>query len=52
MELQTHLARHSMDFWLTTEDLPLPGNRVLLGRDGRLGATGQAAAQPLVTAHA
>jgi choline dehydrogenase-like flavoprotein len=30
------LARHSMDFWLTTEDLPLPGNRVLLGRDGRI----------------
>jgi choline dehydrogenase-like flavoprotein len=30
------LARHSMDFWLTTEDLPLPGNRVLLGPDGRI----------------
>ena len=30
------LARHSMDFWLTTEDLPLPGNRVLLGRDGQI----------------
>jgi choline dehydrogenase-like flavoprotein len=30
------LARHSMDFWLTTEDLPLPENRVLLGRDGRV----------------
>ena len=30
------LARHAMDFWLTTEDLPLPGNRVLLGRDGRI----------------
>jgi hypothetical protein len=30
------LARHSMDFWLTTEDLPLPGNQVLLGRDGRI----------------
>ena len=22
------LARHSLDFWLTTEDLPLPDNRV------------------------
>ena len=30
------LARHSTDFWLTTEDLPLPGNQVLLGRDGRI----------------
>ncbi len=30
------LARHSMDFWLTTEDLPLPQNRVLVDRDGRI----------------
>lgn len=30
------LARHSLDFWLTTEDLPLPQNRVRLGSDGRL----------------
>jgi len=30
------LARHAMDFWLTTEDLPLPGNQVMLGRDGRI----------------
>ncbi len=30
------LARHAMDFWLTTEDLPLPGNRVTLGGDGRI----------------
>jgi choline dehydrogenase-like flavoprotein len=28
------LALHAMDFWLTTEDLPLPTNRVLLGDDG------------------
>jgi choline dehydrogenase-like flavoprotein len=28
------LARHSIDFWLTTEDLPLDGNRVAVGRDG------------------
>src|SRR5206468_705231 len=27
------LARHSIDFWLTTEDLPLPDNRVTLGPD-------------------
>ena len=30
------LARHAMDFWLTTEDLPLPGNRVSLDQDGRI----------------
>jgi len=30
------LARHAMDFWLTTEDLPLPDNRVSLDRDGRI----------------
>jgi choline dehydrogenase-like flavoprotein len=30
------LARHAMDFWLTTEDLPLPGNRVTLDRDSRI----------------
>ena len=28
------LAAHSLDFWLTTEDLPLPENRVTLGPDG------------------
>jgi choline dehydrogenase-like flavoprotein len=28
------LARHAIDFWLTTEDLPLPDNRVTLGADG------------------
>jgi GMC oxidoreductase len=30
------LARHAMDFWLTTEDLPRPGNRVTLDSDGRI----------------
>jgi choline dehydrogenase-like flavoprotein len=29
------VARHSLDFWLTTEDLPLPENRVRVGPDGR-----------------
>src|SRR3954447_24808066 len=29
------VARHAVDFWLTTEDLPDPRNRVTLGRDGR-----------------
>lgn len=29
-----YLATHSLEFWLTTEDLPLEQNRVRLGRDG------------------
>ncbi len=28
------MAKHSLDFWLTSEDLPAPENRVTLGRDG------------------
>jgi choline dehydrogenase-like flavoprotein len=28
------VARHSLDFWLTSEDLPDPDNRVTLDRDG------------------
>src|SRR5262245_15352078 len=28
------MARHSLDFWLTSEDLPDPQNRVELDRDG------------------
>ncbi len=28
------LSAHAVDFWLTTEDLPLSENRVTLGRDG------------------
>lgn len=28
------MARHSLDFWLMGEDLPLPQNRVTLNRDG------------------
>jgi choline dehydrogenase-like flavoprotein len=31
-----YLARHAVDFWLTTEDLPHPGNRVTLGRNDRI----------------
>jgi len=27
-------ARHAVDFWLTTEDLPMPDNRVTLDGDG------------------
>ena len=30
------MAKHSLDFWLTSEDLPDPGNRVTLNRDGRI----------------
>jgi choline dehydrogenase-like flavoprotein len=30
------LARHSLDFWVMTEDLPLPDNRIVLERDGRV----------------
>ena len=29
-------ARHAVDFWLTTEDLPLPDNRVTLDDDGNV----------------
>ena len=28
------VAAHAVDFWLSTEDLPQPGNRVTLGPDG------------------
>src|SRR5512134_660157 len=31
-----YLARHAIDFWLTTEDLPHPDNRVTVGRDGSI----------------
>jgi choline dehydrogenase-like flavoprotein len=30
------MARHSLDFWLTTEDLPDPANRVTLDREGNI----------------
>jgi choline dehydrogenase-like flavoprotein len=30
------IARHAVDFWLTTEDLPEPDNRVSVDRDGRI----------------
>jgi choline dehydrogenase-like flavoprotein len=29
-------ARHAVDFWLTTEDLPKPGNRVTVDQDGNI----------------
>jgi choline dehydrogenase-like flavoprotein len=30
------MAKHSVDFWLTSEDLPDPDNRVTLDRDGAI----------------
>ena len=30
------VARHAIDFWLSTEDLPMPDNRVSVDREGRL----------------
>jgi choline dehydrogenase-like flavoprotein len=30
------MARHSLDFWLTSEDLPDPDNRVTVNRDGKI----------------
>jgi choline dehydrogenase-like flavoprotein len=31
-----NVARHAVDFWLSTEDLPRPENRVTLDRDGNV----------------
>ncbi|MEU7004945.1 GMC family oxidoreductase [Nonomuraea sp. NPDC046570] len=30
------VARHAVDFWLTTEDVPRPDNRVTVGSDGSI----------------
>jgi choline dehydrogenase-like flavoprotein len=30
------MAKHSLDFWLTSEDLPDPDNRVTLSKDGKI----------------
>ncbi len=30
------VARHAVDFWLTTEDVPKPDNRVTVDRDGNV----------------
>jgi choline dehydrogenase-like flavoprotein len=35
------MARHSLDFWLTSEDLPDPDNRVTLDRSGNIVLTYQ-----------
>jgi choline dehydrogenase-like flavoprotein len=31
-----YMARHALDFWMTTEDLPHPDNRVTVDRAGRI----------------
>jgi len=36
MVLLEDLARHAVDFWLTTEDLPTPNNRVTVDSQGRI----------------
>ena len=33
------MAKHSLDFWLTSEDLPDPENRVTVDREGRIRLT-------------
>ena len=30
------VAKHAVDFWLSTEDLPMPDNRITLERDGSI----------------
>jgi choline dehydrogenase-like flavoprotein len=30
------IAKHAVDFWLSTEDLPMPENRVTVDREGRI----------------
>jgi choline dehydrogenase-like flavoprotein len=35
----SEVASHSVDFWLSTEDLPSPDNRVTLATDGRIQLT-------------
>ena len=36
MPLLTYMTNHSIDIYLTTEDLPDPENRVVVGSDGRI----------------
>ncbi|MGW6929779.1 GMC oxidoreductase [Lentzea sp. NPDC054927] len=40
------IAGHAVDFWLTTEDLPKPDNRVTVDRDGNIHLTYQVTNQP------
>jgi choline dehydrogenase-like flavoprotein len=36
MFLLDEVAKHAVDFWLSTEDLPMPDNRVTLEQDGSI----------------
>lgn len=36
MPVLTYMTNHSIDIYLTTEDLPDPDNRVVIGSDGRI----------------
>lgn len=36
LSLLDDIARHSVDFWLSTEDLPMPDNRVTVDKNGKL----------------
>lgn len=36
MRVADYLGRHSVDLYLTTEDLPAPANRVAVGSDGTI----------------
>jgi choline dehydrogenase-like flavoprotein len=36
MPALTYMTNHSIDLYLTTEDLPHPDNRVVVGSDGRI----------------
>jgi hypothetical protein len=38
-----YLSKHAIDFWLTTEDLPHPENRVTVDRSGAIHAVYAAA---------
>ncbi|KJK42697.1 dehydrogenase [Lentzea aerocolonigenes] len=45
-ELPAEVAGHAVDFWLTTEDLPRPDNRVTVDRDGNVHLAYQVTNQP------
>ena len=36
MKFLDKIARHSVDFWLTTEDLPDPNNRITVDKQGKV----------------
>ncbi len=36
LKMLDEIADHAVDFWLSTEDLPDPNNRVTLGKDGNI----------------